>query len=95
MISAQRDEAPAVFTRIDVVHDIEGPDVDVAAVRRAIELSATRYCAVGSTLASGDTEVHHRFVIRDATGSEPVVGEVVILGPDGIVELAGVAAAVV
>ena len=91
----QCDAAPAVFTRIEVVHDIEGPDVDVVAARRAIELSATRYCAVGSTLASGETEIHHRFVIRDGTGSEPIVGEVVILGPDGIVELAGVAAAVV
>ena len=84
----QRDEAPATFTRLDVVHDIEGPDLDLAAVRRAIELSATRYCAVGSTLSTGVTEIHHTYVVRDGTGlDEPRIGEVVILGPNGLVEI--------
>ena len=83
----QRDEAPAIFTRIEVVHDLEGPALDVAAVRRSIELSATRYCSVGSTLGSGVTEIHHRYVVRDGTGAEPLVGEVVVLGPNGLVEV--------
>ena len=90
----QRDEAPAIFTRIDVVHDIEGTDVDIEAVRRSIELSATRYCAVGSTLASGVTEIHHRYVVR-CGDEEPLVGEVVVLGPDGLVEISGAEAAIV
>lgn len=91
----QRDESPAIFTRLEVIHDVEGPALEVEAVRRAIELSATRYCAVGSTLATGEAEVVHRYVIRDGTGGEPIRGDVVILGPDGLIELAGVAAAVV
>ncbi len=78
----QRDEAPAIFTRIDVVHDVVGPDLDVEAVRRAIELSATRYCAVGSTLATGVTEIHHSYVVTDPKG-ERRSGEVVVLGPGG------------
>lgn len=82
----QRDEAPAIFTRIDVVHEVEGPDVDVEAVRRAIELSATRYCSVGSTLASGVTEIHHAYVVVDGNG-ERQTGEVVVLGPQGITEV--------
>lgn len=60
----QLDDAPAVFSRIDVIHDVTGEDVDVEAVRRAIELSATRYCAVGATLATGDTVIHHAYVIH-------------------------------
>jgi putative redox protein len=91
----QRDEPPAIFTRIDVVHDVEGPDLDLEAVRRSIELSATRYCSVGSTLSSGVTEIHHTYVVRDGRGGEPLVGEVVILGPDGLVEVAAPVASVV
>ena len=76
----QMDDHPHAFTRIDVVHVIEGRGVEVEAVRRAIELSATKYCSVGSTLASGATEVHHAYVLRDADGTE-VTAEVLVLGP--------------
>jgi putative redox protein len=76
----QMDEHPNAFTRIDIVHVIEGPDVDVDAVRRAIELSATKYCSVGATIASGITEVHHGYVVRDASGAEQAA-EVIVLGP--------------
>jgi putative redox protein len=77
----QADDAPAVFLRIDVVHDVEGPELDVEAVRRAIELSATRYCAVGATLATGMTEIHHRYVVHDGIGGR-ATGEVIVMGPD-------------
>lgn len=76
----QRDVHPAVFGRIDIVHVVDGPTVDVEAVRRAIELSATRYCSVGGTLATGLTEIHHRYVVRTGAGDE-VMGEVVVTGP--------------
>ncbi|MEW6223267.1 MAG: OsmC family protein [Chloroflexota bacterium] len=77
----QMDDHPHAFTRIDVTHVVEGPALDVEAVRRAIELSATRYCSVGATLASGITEIHHGYVVRDGAGPE-VRAEVVVLGPD-------------
>jgi putative redox protein len=75
----QADAHPAVFTRIDVVHVVEGP-VEVEAVRRAIELSATRYCSVGGTLSTGVTEVHHSYVVRDGAGGE-WMGDVLVTGP--------------
>ena len=79
-IAEQRDGAhPAIFTRIDIIHVVEGPDVAVEAVRRAIELSATRYCAVGGTLATGVTEIHHRYIVR--TAGDEVMGEVLVTGP--------------
>jgi putative redox protein len=79
-IAEQRDDAhPAVFVRIDVIHVIEGPAVEVEAVRRSIELSATRYCAVGGTLATGVTEVHHRYLVR--SDGDEVMGEVLVTGP--------------
>src|SRR5688500_5613316 len=78
----QRDEYPQVLTRADVTHHVEGPGVDEAAIRRAIELSATKYCPVNAMLSAGPTEVHHRFRVRN-TGPEPfeAEGEVVVTGP--------------
>ena len=76
----QMDHHPNAFTRIDVVHVVEGPAIDVDALRRAIELSATKYCSVGATLSSGITEIHHAYLVRDGGGSEQTA-EVVVLGP--------------
>ena len=77
----QRDEPhPHVFERIRVIHVIEG-DVEIEAVRRAIELSATRYCTVTGNLASGIAEIHHAYIVRDAAGEEHY-GEVVVTGPN-------------
>ena len=78
----QRDEYPQVLTRVRVVHEVEGPGVDEAAIRRAIELSATKYCPVNAMISAGATEVHHRYRVR-GTGEQPfeVEGEVVVTGP--------------
>ena len=76
----QMDGHPNAFTRIDVVHVVEGPAIEIDAVRRAIELSATKYCSVGATLSSGITEVHHAYLVRDGAGSEETA-EVIVLGP--------------
>jgi putative redox protein len=77
----QMDEHPNAFTRIDVVHEVEGPAIDVEAVRRAIELSATKYCSVGATLSTGITEIHHSYLLRAGDGSEQTA-EVLVLGPN-------------
>jgi putative redox protein len=76
----QADTHPNAFVRIDVIHIVEGEAVDVEAVRRAIELSATKYCSVGATLSSGMTEIHHAYLVRDANGEERMA-EVVVTGP--------------
>lgn len=86
----QRDDHPNAYHRFDVVHVVEGA-VEVDALCRAIELSARKYCAVGATLASGSVEVHHHYVLRDASGDE-TMAEVVVIGPHAApdLELAGV-----
>jgi putative redox protein len=80
--ATQRDEYPQVLTSATVIHEVEGPMVEEAAIRRAIELSATKYCPVNAMLSAGATEVHHRYVVR-CTGPEPfeAEGEVVVTGP--------------
>ena len=54
-----------------------------AAVRRAVELSALKYCPVNAMLSAGATEVHHHYRVR-STGTAPAEasGEVVVTGPD-------------
>jgi len=77
----QRDDPPPhVFERIRIVHVVEGP-VEIEAVRRAIELSATRYCTVTANLASGVAEIHHAYLVRGTDGEEHYA-EVVVTGPD-------------
>ncbi len=55
--------------------------VEVEEVRRAIELSATKYCTVTGNLASGVAEIHHAYLVHDADGDEHYA-EVVVTGPD-------------
>jgi putative redox protein len=78
----QVDVHPHNFVRFDVTHIVSGDDVDPEAVRRAVELSATKYCSVGSTLASGTSETHHDYVVRSTSGEELARGEVVVMGPN-------------
>ncbi len=46
----RRDEVPRVFTRLDLVYHIEGPDLDEDSVVRAVELSQDKYCSVAAML---------------------------------------------
>lgn len=47
----RRDEHPRIFTAITITYLVSGHGVDPAAVARAIELSATKYCPVQAMLA--------------------------------------------
>ena len=79
---SQRDEYPQVFTEIEVVHAFVGRDLSEAALRRSIELSATKYCPVNAMISAGATVVHHRYQIW-SLGDEPfdAQGEVLTTGP--------------
>jgi putative redox protein len=80
--AVQREIYPQVLTRIDVVHEVVGAGVRELAVRRAIELSALKYCPVNAMLCAGETRVHHRFTLRAAADADPIAeGEVVVTGP--------------
>ena len=80
--ATQRDEYPQVLTRVDLLHDVAGPDVTEQAVRRCIELSANTYCPVNAMLSAGATEIHHGYRVR-GTGAQPfeAKGEVLVTGP--------------
>jgi hypothetical protein len=75
------DRHPHVYQRIEIVHEFEGADLDVAAVRRAIELSATRYCTASAMFSAGPAEIHHRYLVGRGDGRPAEDGEVVVTGP--------------
>ena len=70
-LAGDRREAPPphVFEHIRIVHVVDG-DVDPEAMRRAIELSATKYCTVTGNLASGVATIRHAYLIRSPGGDE-------------------------
>jgi len=78
----QRDEYPKVYLEIEIVHEVTGRNISEAAIRRAIELSATKYCPVSAMISAGATVVHHRYRIH-STGERPheAEGEVIATGP--------------
>lgn len=50
--TAERRESPPprVFTKIHLKYVVEGPDVDLEAVKKAVHLSEEKYCSVGGML---------------------------------------------
>jgi putative redox protein len=78
----QRDEYPQIYTEIEVVHEVTGPNLSEAAIRRSIELSATKYCPVSAMISAGATVVHHRYRIHSTgAGAYEAEDEVVATGP--------------
>jgi putative redox protein len=63
-------EHPKVFTTIRVEHIVSGRGMNVELVRRAVELSATRYCSAAAMLGqSAHIEEAYRVIDAD-TGQE-------------------------
>jgi putative redox protein len=60
---------PMVFTEITVEHRVFGHELDPEAVRRAIELSESRYCGAGAMLGK-TARLTHTFRILEEDGLE-------------------------
>lgn len=72
------DSHPKVFSAIDVEHRVTG-EVEAEALRRSVELSATRYCPINAMLAASVT-ITHRYRLESAGLEREAV--VVVMGPD-------------
>ena len=65
-IEAQRaDGVPSVFTDIHVHFVVTGTGVREAQVKRAVELSADKYCSASIMLSNGGVRVTHDYEIRE------------------------------
>ena len=71
---------PQLYTAITIEHRVTG-DVEIDALRRAIELSATRYCPVSAMLsASVRIEHWYRLTVAEGQTTEALVA---VTGPKG------------
>ena len=63
-LEAERaDAVPAVFTRIRMVFVVSGKDLRESAVRRAVDLSAEKYCSATAMLRPS-VEISHEYRIE-------------------------------
>ncbi len=63
-IEAERaDAVPALFTKIHLHFVIKGRGIKEAHVKRAVELSAEKYCSASIMLAAGGVEISHDYEI--------------------------------
>ncbi len=63
-LSAERaDEVPAVFTKIHVRFIVKGKDLKEAHVKKAVDLSADKYCSASIMLGQAGVEITHDYVI--------------------------------
>jgi len=66
-LTAERAEGvPSVFTRIHVHFVVTGRGLKHAAVARAVDLSATKYCSASILLGRAGVELSHDFEIVEA-----------------------------
>lgn len=68
-VTAERaDGVPAVFTRIHLHFTVSGEGLKESVVKRAVELSAEKYCSA-SIMLGKTAEISHDFEIIEAEGS--------------------------
>lgn len=66
-VEAERADAiPAVFEKIHIRFIVSGRGLDESRVRRAVELSAEKYCSASIMLRKAGVEMSHDFEIREA-----------------------------
>jgi putative redox protein len=66
-LEAERAEGvPSPFTKIHMKFLVVGKDLKDAQVKRAVELSATKYCSASIMLEAGGVVITHSYEIREA-----------------------------
>lgn len=67
-INAERaDTEPKVFTKIALHFVVTGKDLKETVVKRAVDLSAEKYCSASIMLGRGGVEISHSFEIVEQT----------------------------
>ncbi|ANF58553.1 OsmC family protein [Halotalea alkalilenta] len=64
--AVRADAVPAVFEKIHLHFVVSGRALKEAQVKRAVELSAQKYCSASIMLAKGGVEITHSFEIRES-----------------------------
>jgi putative redox protein len=73
-------EHPKVFTRITILYHLTGRDLDEVALRRAIELTATKYCPAQAMLGRV-VPMELKYQIDDDAGNKQLEGTFILPEP--------------
>jgi len=65
MQAERADAVPAVFTSINMHFVVTGVGLKESAVKRAVELSAEKYCSASIMLGAAGVDVSHSFEIQE------------------------------
>lgn len=66
-LSAERaDAVPAVFTKIHLSFEVTGNNLKEPIVKRAVSLSAEKYCSASIMLEAGGVEITHDYSISES-----------------------------
>ena len=66
-VDAERvDAVPAVFSKIHINFIVTGSNLKEAQVKRAVELSAEKYCSASIMLGAAGVSVTHSYELREA-----------------------------
>lgn len=64
-VEAERvDDVPAVFSKIHLHFKVKGNNLKEAHVKRAVELSAEKYCSASIMLSKGGVTISHSYEIQ-------------------------------
>ena len=63
--AVRADAVPAVFETIHLLFKVKGRNLDPAKVKRAVELSAEKYCSASIMLGKGGVKITHEFTIEE------------------------------
>lgn len=66
LVAERADAVPAVFTKITIHFVVAGDELKEAQVKRAVELSAEKYCSASIMLAKAGVTIDHSYEIRRA-----------------------------
>jgi putative redox protein len=59
------EDYPKIYREVHIEYVVKGKGVQKEAVDRAIELSLTKYCSVGATLAKAGTITHSYRIVEE------------------------------
>ncbi|MEP4485923.1 MAG: OsmC family protein [Halioglobus sp.] len=69
-LQAERaDAVPAVFTKIHMHFVVSGTQLKDSQVKRAVALSAEKYCSASIMLGAGGVEITHSYAVEEFTAS--------------------------
>lgn len=63
----RRNTHPRVYTHVQIVYHLRGPDLDPQSVERAIRLSLEKYCSAAATVGA-HAQIQYAYVLENSAG---------------------------